>query len=400
MLAPMSSIAATPADRSGRRARRRIAHCRAAGVAAGVLTALTAAAPAGAAGVPPAAPVPVPIPAVHATTAAVSVTHHLRVLVKSLDVTGLTGQFRITCNGCRRLTGPIRRITPAKGSVRFVGVNWLLVPGHAIAVRTYRPRMLGRYEILVAAPHGVGLVFKSSGCLRSLTRRTPCPPGVGTPLDGSPVAGPVTGSQPTGGHTPPGAPGVPRTMILSGPSGSTSALPVSFTYASSAPSAAFQCALDASAWLACPAGGISYAAVVPGSHTFRVRADLAGVVDPAPPQRTWTQVASGTPPTGTPPPALLGNTVPGGTAFAAGQYLRSANGQYQLIMQGDGNLVLYTQGRALWSSGTAGHPGSTAQFQGDGNLVVYGPDGAALWNAGSVGHPGSTLALQDDGNVV
>jgi hypothetical protein len=178
---------------------------------------------------------------------------------------------------------------------------------------------------------------------------------------------------------------VPKTVILSGPTGT---LPVSFTYASSAGASTFQCQLDAGGWQPCPAGGISYGAVPPGNHTFSVRADLG---DPAPPQRTWTQAA---------PTPVPGSSVPGGTILVAGQYVESPNAQYRLVMQDDGNLVLDTQGRELWSSGTVGHPGATAAFQADGNLVVYGPDGRALWSAGSDGHPGSTLTVQDDGDVV
>lgn len=79
----------------------------------------------------------------------------------------------------------------------------------------------------------------------------------------------------------------------------------------------------------------------------------------------------------------------------------SPNGSYTLVMQSDGNLVLYVRGGgALWSSRTANHPGATAWMQGDGNLVVYSPSGAALWSSGTSGHSGSGLSVQNDGNVV
>jgi hypothetical protein len=50
-----------------------------------------------------------------------------------------------------------------------------------------------------------------------------------------------------------------------------------------------------------------------------------------------------------------------------------------LVMQGDGNLVLYAPGctgpnGSCWSSGTSGHPGADFVVQEDGNLVIYGPD--------------------------
>jgi len=53
---------------------------------------------------------------------------------------------------------------------------------------------------------------------------------------------------------------------------------------------------------------------------------------------------------------------------------------------------------ALWSSGTNG-PGY-AVMQGDGNLVIYTPAGVAVWHTITWGHPGAWLTVQDDGNVV
>jgi hypothetical protein len=90
----------------------------------------------------------------------------------------------------------------------------------------------------------------------------------------------------------------------------------------------------------------------------------------------------------------------GGTLWQ-GDSLWSANRQYRLAMQRDGNLVLYFHRRALWNAGTAGHPGAHAIMQGDGNFVVYAPrHGPALWDSHTNGHPGATLAVQTDGNVV
>jgi surface antigen len=95
-----------------------------------------------------------------------------------------------------------------------------------------------------------------------------------------------------------------------------------------------------------------------------------------------------------------GSALSPGQRLTAGQYLASTNGQYALVMQSDGNLVEYTQGRAIWSTGTVGHSGAFAIMQSDGNLVVYGPSGEALWNSGTYGHSGASLQLQDDANVV
>src|SRR4051812_31579600 len=89
---------------------------------------------------------------------------------------------------------------------------------------------------------------------------------------------------------------------------------------------------------------------------------------------------------------VLGSTVPAhalsGTGTASlgpgqmltqGQYLRSDDGKYILIMQSDGNLVEYTTAakwgtnrlRVLWSSSTSGHPGAYVVNQTDGHLVMY-----------------------------
>jgi hypothetical protein len=78
----------------------------------------------------------------------------------------------------------------------------------------------------------------------------------------------------------------------------------------------------------------------------------------------------------------------------------SCDGRFQLAMQGDGNLVLYTNGWPLWDSGTHGHPGSVLWMQGDGNMVVYDPSGWPLWSSGTAGFPGATAAVQSDGNFV
>jgi cell wall-associated NlpC family hydrolase len=96
------------------------------------------------------------------------------------------------------------------------------------------------------------------------------------------------------------------------------------------------------------------------------------------------------------------DTLSSGNVLAAGQYLIAANGQYKFVMQGDGNLVLYTANlsRALWNSQTSGHPGSRAVMQSDGNVVIYDADGRALWSTRTAGNGGASLSVQSDGNVV
>jgi len=88
-----------------------------------------------------------------------------------------------------------------------------------------------------------------------------------------------------------------------------------------------------------------------------------------------------------------------GQSLTAGEQLVSPNGKYRLLMQEDGNLVVYEGSKALWSSGTWGNPGAFTTMQADGNLVVY-LGGKALWDAGTWGFPGASLILQDDANLV
>jgi surface antigen len=86
---------------------------------------------------------------------------------------------------------------------------------------------------------------------------------------------------------------------------------------------------------------------------------------------------------------------------ASDQSIHSPNGEYQLRMQPDGNLVLYSPGPApLWYTSTTGGSDRRLDLQSDGNLVLHNGAGQALWNAGTWGHPGDYLALQNDGNLV
>lgn len=104
---------------------------------------------------------------------------------------------------------------------------------------------------------------------------------------------------------------------------------------------------------------------------------------------TWREVPAGT------------EELTAGTTLKAGGYLHTATGGTVLDMQADGNLVIYVNGHAAWSSKTSGNPGATATLQSDGNFVVYSPAGRALWNTRTNGvGAGVRLVLQSDGNLV
>lgn len=156
-----------------------------------------------------------------------------------------------------------------------------------------------------------------------------------------------------------------------------------------------------------------------GSHTISLKQRAVGppTVSPSPP--AFVPGGAQPPPvdpgpcppgqSGTPPDCVTlsptdpdrGPTLAAGQILEPGQYLRSTDSHYRLVMQGDGNLVEYVAGRALWSSGTVGHPGASLYMQGtDGNLVIYDAAKNALWQAKTGGNPGDRLALQVDANLV
>jgi hypothetical protein len=120
----------------------------------------------------------------------------------------------------------------------------------------------------------------------------------------------------------------------------------------------------------------------------------------------WSVVA-GAAPSGTATPSNCADSAPVacGTLtdnheLTANQSLASCNGDYTLDMQGDGNLVLYQGGTALWASGTSGSSADEAILQGDGNFVLYTSAGSPVWSSGTAGDAGDTLTVQNDGNVV
>ena len=91
------------------------------------------------------------------------------------------------------------------------------------------------------------------------------------------------------------------------------------------------------------------------------------------------------------------------------QMITSINGEYLLILQSDGNMVLYEKvhhedGSVVldptWATDTVGENSWYAVMQEDGNFVLCDIDGAYLWQSDTDGKPGSFLQLQNDGNLV
>jgi len=100
-------------------------------------------------------------------------------------------------------------------------------------------------------------------------------------------------------------------------------------------------------------------------------------------------------------PRLPSAVLEPGRRLPAGASVTVPSGQFRLVMQRDGNLVMrLSSGRPLWASGTEDNPGAAAVMQRDGNLVVYSASGRALWASRTEHHRGAWLAVQADANLV
>lgn len=98
-------------------------------------------------------------------------------------------------------------------------------------------------------------------------------------------------------------------------------------------------------------------------------------------------------------PVVYTGTVAAGKTLWPGDSVTSNNGQFQLVMQGDGNLVEYGIGRkVLWASNTSGRPGAFAQIRANGTLaIVYNNVRVALW--GGAGQVGRNFGVRPDGTM-
>jgi hypothetical protein len=95
------------------------------------------------------------------------------------------------------------------------------------------------------------------------------------------------------------------------------------------------------------------------------------------------------------PELRLGQTLHNGVT------LRSSQTGNVLIMQSDGNLVLYDSHMTpLWYTSTSGYgPTVELRFQPDGNLVLTGQGLGTIGQTGTAGSGASTLVLRPDGHL-
>jgi hypothetical protein len=110
-----------------------------------------------------------------------------------------------------------------------------------------------------------------------------------------------------------------------------------------------------------------------------------------------------------PPRTTVGDRLRAGQKLEPNQQLVSANGRYTLLMQTDGNLVLYNGAPAIatayWATGTEWLPQdqrpTSVVMQSDAHLVLYDAGGVARWGSGTWGgFVDPYVVLQDDGNLV
>ena len=99
------------------------------------------------------------------------------------------------------------------------------------------------------------------------------------------------------------------------------------------------------------------------------------------------------------PPFVNGTpTLYAGQCMYVGQSM--VGGGYTLVLQPDGNLVIYGPGGWTWQTRTYGQPASMLCMQGDGNVVLRNIYGQAIWTPNTQNRGGTRLDMQGDGNLV
>ncbi len=97
--------------------------------------------------------------------------------------------------------------------------------------------------------------------------------------------------------------------------------------------------------------------------------------------------------------SAIQNVLGNGQTMYRGESRWSLDRRFHFVYQGDGNVVLYGPNGAMWASNTGG-ASTRLVMQGDGNLVLYN-NYQPVWATGSTGgNSSAVLYVQNDGNVV
>ena len=129
-----------------------------------------------------------------------------------------------------------------------------------------------------------------------------------------------------------------------------------------------------------------------GAHTYKV------VVNDA---FGNTHTGTTAPKTGCHPALGTVNTLCVGETLEINRSLYSENGKYQVKMQSDGNLVIYSGATAIWQSGTSGLGYARLRLESTNVLTVYLYDqNKVVWKTAASTRPALGLVMQNDGNLV
>ena len=76
-----------------------------------------------------------------------------------------------------------------------------------------------------------------------------------------------------------------------------------------------------------------------------------------------------------------------------------ASPEIRLVLHSNGNLVLYNDGgkSPLWSSNTEGKQVSYGEMQADGNFVLKTAADEEVWSTDTAGNPGSIIVIGQEG---
>ncbi|KAK4185373.1 bulb-type lectin domain-containing protein [Podospora australis] len=98
------------------------------------------------------------------------------------------------------------------------------------------------------------------------------------------------------------------------------------------------------------------------------------------------------------------NTLGKGESLGPQESLWSSDGRVEAKYQGDGKLAVYRDGTCIWQSTAEQVPNpKSLVMQEDGNLVIYDQAGKATWHTDTAdSSPGAhhILCVQNDGNLV
>lgn len=361
---------------------------------------------------------------VSAMTESTSFGGHPAIRVRSITISGASiGRFvaiaRCDRRTCKREAGRGKyRRRRSRGKVVFSNVNWVLTRRDSVTVALNRRGWIGRYVTLAKrTSESTELVTKKSGCVKRDFQRRRCPRGVTSAPVGTPVAACRPGYDAyanAGGNVLAGGTELTGNACIASPNqkfvlrlkadGDLSLLGPDDYLLWSAQAGAIgpsRLTLDAFGVLRL----VKSDGVIPFSvgEATGLGADLAVQDD----GNLVLKRRDGSVSWQTGTVGYNGNThrltygMNPGQILRGGEFIRSGDMRFHLILQGDGNLVLYgTSGPAVWNSGTVGSGAAFLGMQGDGNLVLYTAANVAVWSTGTNGHPGSHLGVQNDGNIV